>query len=90
MVKGITLPKLDKDKTRQIRQLRARRSRLGREWFERRNVVSWHVLCRYELHERRALEWTAEIVNITILIGPAFRASSITITYCTSRTSSEF
>lgn len=27
----------------------------------KKNVVSWHVLCRYELHERRALEWTAEI-----------------------------
>lgn len=63
------------DTTRQTRQLRARRNRLGREWFEE-NVVSWHVLCRYELHERRALEWTAGIVNN--LIGPALCASSIT------------
>lgn len=64
MRKGVALLWLDKDKdkdkTRQTRQLRARRSRLGREWLEK-NVVSWHVLCRYELHERRALEWTAEI-----------------------------
>jgi hypothetical protein len=55
------------NETKETTHSKARQDKLGCQWFEK-NVVSWHLLCRYRKEELGGSQKDS--------IGPAFRVTS--------------